>query len=182
VKHGLAVILISFSFLACLLGGEEGRPRNVPPGGPNGENRPRPGPPPFNREELFSRMDKNGDGVISKEEFMSAPMPPHGPPPPPEEVFKHIDSDGDGKVSVAEFVKAPRPKHRGPNGEEPPAPEDVFQHLDKDHDGSLSVEEFKAGRPRRPPHGEGPQRQPPAPDRGNAAPQPPPYGEEKKDF
>jgi hypothetical protein len=40
-------------------------------------------------------MDRNGDGVVSRREFL-------GPP----EVFRELDTDGDGVISAAEAARA----------------------------------------------------------------------------
>jgi hypothetical protein len=41
-------------------------------------------------------MDRNGDGVVSRREFL-------GPP----ELFRKLDRDGDGVISPAEAAAAP---------------------------------------------------------------------------
>src|SRR5579862_1800423 len=100
--------------LALRIGGEEGAdkgkgsppkdnpappPPQVPAPPPVSNNRPPPPrPPPMTREQLFKLLDTNGDGVISKEEFMNARIPfppPPLPPPTADEVFKHLDANGD---------------------------------------------------------------------------------------
>jgi Ca2+-binding EF-hand superfamily protein len=49
----------------------------------------------------FRAMDRNGDGVVSRREFL-------GPP----EVFRRLDADGDGMISAAEATRAVDPKIR----------------------------------------------------------------------
>jgi hypothetical protein len=46
----------------------------------------------------FRAMDRNGDGYVSRLEFL-------GPP----ELFAKLDADGDGRISVEEAERADRP-------------------------------------------------------------------------
>lgn len=88
------------------------------PGGPNGEKRDRPNP-----EEVFKKLDTNGDGSVSLDEFKAGPRAQKDPSKA-EEIFKKIDANSDGKLSLEEF-KAHRPPHHpgGPGGPAaPPAP------------------------------------------------------------
>jgi hypothetical protein len=81
-----------------------GAPGKGGPGqGPGGGNQQRPNP-----AEIFKKLDKDGDGKVSLEEF-KAGKPPGGPgggpgagkgpaggnqqPPDREEIFKHLDKD-----------------------------------------------------------------------------------------
>ncbi len=73
---------------------EGDRPR--PEGAPRGERSPEGGPPSGERlKELFSRMDKNSDGKLSKEEA----------PDRLKENFEKADSNKDGFVDKAELQK-----------------------------------------------------------------------------
>lgn len=58
-------------------------------------------PPPPEKGQMFDKHDTNGDGVISKDEFLG-----HA-----EERFSKIDTDGDGSVSKEE-AKAGHEKMR----------------------------------------------------------------------
>jgi hypothetical protein len=87
-----------------------------------------PGPP------SFDAMDKNKDGVLTKDEVAAffearraagggqgrgpgAGGPPGGGgPPDPAQIFARWDTNGDGKVTKAEFDARPRPPGGGQGG------------------------------------------------------------------
>ena len=76
-------------------------------------------------DQLFTRIDTDGNGVISKSEFAAfverrrehattRPNGQNGPTsrPSPDQILKHADTDGNGVLSKAEFtafVEAHRP-------------------------------------------------------------------------
>jgi EF hand len=74
--------------------GSRGRPDRGEgsPGGRQGE-----GPP--SGDDIIKRLDRNGDGKISKTEFDG-----------PSEHFSHLDGDGDGYITCEEAAKAPPPR------------------------------------------------------------------------
>lgn len=68
------------------------------------------------------QLDKNGDGVISKEDLL--------------ERFKELDADGDGRISRQEFMDKWRDGQNAASH---------YQRLDSDSDGYITQEEFMGG-------------------------------------
>ncbi len=52
--------------------------------------------------EMFKKLDTNGDGKISLDEFKAGPLGQKDPAKA-EEIFKKKDKDGDGFLSLEEF-------------------------------------------------------------------------------
>lgn len=109
--------------------------------------------------EAFRNADTDGDGRLSREEFIKARTADM------EQVFTRMDENGDGFVDPTEarrFAESMRSgqggrdgggsSERGPRPDgEMPRPragdggEDPFARLDRDGDGQLSRDEFQAG-------------------------------------
>jgi hypothetical protein len=83
------------------------------------------------RQKMFSKMDADGNGSVSKDEFLKAAekMQAQRPKaaeaqnmPSPEEIFKQADTNGDGSLSKDEFaaltdkMDEQRTKMGGPGG------------------------------------------------------------------
>lgn len=121
-------------------------------------------------EDLFSSIDSDGDGSISKTELksfadgLSAQMQStllsaqesggaqgaFGPPPPPpgegksaSDMMSEMDTDGDGSVSAAELKAFG--ETRGPKSSDASSKaEEAFAAADTDGDGKLSSTEFES--------------------------------------
>jgi len=52
--------------------------------------------------DLFKKLDTNGDGKISLDEFLAGPMGKKDPEKA-KEIFKKKDKDGDGFLTLEEF-------------------------------------------------------------------------------
>ena len=96
-----------------------------PPGGEGGPGQRGPRQRP-NPEEMFKKLDADGNGSVSLEEFKAGPRGQRNPERA-EQVFKKIDADQNGEVTLEEF-KAHRPermrqrdgKKKGPKPPEAP--------------------------------------------------------------
>jgi hypothetical protein len=115
---------------------EPERPQGERRGRPGGE---RPRAPTVNAEEMLKRADKDGDGKLSKEEFLKDGYERfqermaggQGGGGPRGGGMSRLDTDGDGKVSYEEFCASPMAGER-------------FTRLDKDSDGFLDRSELDA--------------------------------------
>jgi Ca2+-binding EF-hand superfamily protein len=108
---------------------------------PGGANRPAGGGVP-NIKEYLSRLDKNGDGKISKDEA----------PERMKENFDRLDANKDGNIDAEEFAKAAVGFAARPGGTPPGAPapgggdakaaEEIFSKHDANSDGKLTKDEI----------------------------------------
>lgn len=81
-------------------------------------------------QDRFKKLDTDGDGFLSLEEFMAGKKRPEAAKLA-EAVFKAKDTDGDKKLSPEELRTT--------------SAEEVMLKYDENKDGKVTAEEFKAG-------------------------------------
>ncbi len=107
----------------------------------------RPGPPPQDSnaergpgfKEAWKNADRDGDGLISKEEFNTLSRIQNLPDAKRRALFNRLDKDADGKLSRREIGSLGKPAE----GERPPFKR--LWELDTDQSRGISLEEFKLG-------------------------------------
>jgi Ca2+-binding EF-hand superfamily protein len=98
-------------------------------------------------EEMFAKIDLNGDGSIDKTEIQSFSeriSNQDGDTIDISKMFAEIDTDSDGLISQDEFLAAKPPKPQGMGPGRPPDPEEMFNNMDVNGDGSIDKDEMKA--------------------------------------
>lgn len=88
-KHLILTAIVCLAFCSCQLRGQS-----------NNEERQRKEPPSV--DKIFTDMDKNEDGKLSKNEVKG----------PLSRDFDRVDANEDGFISREELEKAPKPKRR----------------------------------------------------------------------
>jgi Ca2+-binding EF-hand superfamily protein len=96
-------------------------------------------------QSLLKKADKNGDGKISKEEFM-ANAPQGANDPKAADLFKQIDTNGDGFIDETESKAALKKMHHHGHHHKPD-PAAMFKEADTNGDGEISLDEFKTIKP-----------------------------------
>ena len=183
LKHLIAVTALALGTSALTVSAQDnndGPPgSNGGPGGPGGGPGQHHRPPPLpiitvldanhdgiidateiaNASVALKTLDKNGDGQLTKDEYMP-PLPKDAPAdaprPPLPLIIKALDANGDGVIDATEIANASV----------------ALKTLDKNGDGQLTRDEYLGKRPGHPPRdGNGPD--------GNQAggPPPPPDGD-----
>lgn len=95
-----------------------------------------------NPAKLIEHLDKDGNGSVSKAEFLASERAKENPERA-ERAFGHLDADGNGEITAEEFAKH---KPQGGRGDgDRPNPAEIFKRLDKDGNGSISKQEFTSG-------------------------------------
>ena len=90
----------------------------------------------------FNKLDKDGDGEISIDEFKSAiSIMNKKAPEEIEAVFKEIDADKSGSINYTEFIAATMNQSVYLKEEKL---YQAFKMFDKNNDGFISPEEIKA--------------------------------------
>jgi len=110
------------------------------------------------RNRIFSRLDKNGDKVLSGEELTSMDRPPHDRKEAMMR-FRELDTDNSGGVSLEELKAGELFKKLPPEKQEA-----LFAKLDTDKDGQITVKDRPGGA-----HG-GPERRMDRPDKPDRKP------------
>jgi Ca2+-binding EF-hand superfamily protein len=144
-KPFLLTTAAALSFGAFTLLAQDKAPATPPAGGegkpPGGEGRP-PGPPPGGGDrlaEFIKRADTDGDGKISKEEFVNSTKRES------EDRFSKTDTNNDGVVDRAEIEEAGRKMREmggrpsgegGPNMHRPEGPDGGFRRPEGSGDGA----------------------------------------------
>ena len=103
--------------------------------------------------EMYDKMDADGDGAVSQEEFVSA-RPDDVTEEMAVNLYNSFDSDTSGSLSESEFETAmkqapPPPPPPGGGGGMGSSTEEsqTFSELDTNQDGVVSAEELAAARP-----------------------------------
>ena len=103
--------------------------------------------------EMFSKMDANGDGALSEEEF-SAARPSDVTAEMSANLYSNFDTDSSGSLTESEYTTAtndmppPPPPPAGANSSgSSDSSSTSFDALDTNQDGTISAEELAAARP-----------------------------------
>ncbi|HEY2574043.1 MAG TPA: EF-hand domain-containing protein, partial [Verrucomicrobiaceae bacterium] len=109
MKTKMFLLAAAFGSGIAMLGAQDAPKRPQPPGGDG-----RPGGDPQARfDEAFKKMDANGDGKISKEEFIEFSKKDA------EERFSKMDASGTGSLSKEQIGEAMRRSRGGEGGARP---------------------------------------------------------------
>lgn len=93
--------------------------------------------------EIFAAMDKNNDGMLSKEEISEGYEEHFGIPIDDEEldkIFSAIDTDGSGAIDYSEFLMATMNEQQLMSKEKL---KQAFKMFDKDNSGTISKQEIR---------------------------------------
>lgn len=113
--------------------------------------------PPEKREQVFRRLDTDGDGVITPQDkpqsppkrpnAKKGPRPPEGfEPSEPGVINRKLDLDGDGALSFEEFRKGANLKNLTEDQQE-----ERFEKIDRNGDLKISTLDLPPASPKSPP-------------------------------
>lgn len=91
--------------------------------------------------KLFNKLDVNGDGELTKEEFVSGLKNTDGNTKKLARIFKKIDFDQNGSISYTEFISALISKEIYFKESKL---KEAFMLFDKDGDGQITFEELRS--------------------------------------
>ena len=102
--------------------------------------------------EMFSKMDADGDGALSEEEFTAA-RPSDVTADMAANLYSSFDTDSSGSLTESEYTTAandmppPPPSSAGSGSSSSSDSSASFSALDTNQDGTISAEELAAARP-----------------------------------
>jgi len=94
-------------------------------------------------DKIFKKLDKNKDGILTKEELVQGYAEIYGQDLAEEEIiqiFDKMDMNKDGKIEYSEFIVAALDEKNLMSEKRLRA---AFEMFDKDKSGSISVDEIK---------------------------------------
>jgi hypothetical protein len=91
--------------------------------------------PPEKLEEIFHRLDTDGDGQITPKDRPEPP--PRRGPGGPGQMIRDFDTNADGAVTFEEFRKAPAIEKLSEDQQE-----DRFEKMDRNHDHKIDAQDF----------------------------------------
>ena len=94
-------------------------------------------------DKIFKKLDKNKDGILTKEELVQGYAEIYGQDLAEEEIiqiFDKMDMNKDGKIEYSEFIVAALDEK---NLMSEKRLRTAFEMFDKDKSGSISVDEIK---------------------------------------
>jgi Ca2+-binding EF-hand superfamily protein len=92
-------------------------------------------------DKMFSKIDADGDGKITKAEMEQAFANRPGGTQKADQLFAAMDPDGTGSITKDQFAAGMQKMHR--HGAKPPSADDLFGKADADGDGKVTKDELE---------------------------------------